>query len=122
MSQSTETASGTLPTKGLASGRSHFTAGSKLTGDLQVPGLVEILGHVDGKITADAIMIEESGSVDGELHAANVAVKGKLKGKIFGGTVNLHASAKISGEISYEALSIESGAEVNSTCAVKKPK
>lgn len=120
MSQITDT-SGTLPTTGLASGRSHFTAGSKLTGDLQVPGLVELLGHVDGKVTANAIMIEESGSVDGELHGAKVSIKGQFEGKIFGGVVTLHSSANVSGEIFYETLSIESGAQVNSTCAVKKP-
>jgi len=120
MSQNTDT-SGTLPTSGLASGRSHFTAGSKLTGDLQVPGLVELLGHVDGKVSADAIMVEESGSISGELHAASIAIKGQFDGKIFGDVVNLHSSAKISGEILYETLSIESGAQVNSTFMVKKP-
>ncbi len=118
MSQ-TSPASGSQPASGLASGRSHFTKGSKLTGDLNVPGLVELLGHVDGKVSADAIMIEESGSVDGELHAANVAIKGKFEGKIFGATVTLHSSAKVSGEIRYESLSIENGAQVNSTCSVK---
>ena len=120
MSQTTDS-SGTLPTTGLASGRSHFTAGSKLSGDLQVPGLVELLGNVEGKVTADAIMIEESGSISGELHAANIAIKGQFDGKVFGGVVNLHSSAKVSGEIYYETLSIESGAQVNSTFIVKKP-
>ncbi len=110
----------TLPTTGLASGQSHITAGSKLTGDLHVPGLVELFGHVDGKVTADAIMIEKSGSVNGELHADKVSVKGQFEGKIFADTVNLHSSAQVSGEILYETLSIESGAEVNSTCAVNK--
>ncbi len=119
MPQSTDT-SGALPTTGLASGRSHITAGSKLTGDLQVPGLVELFGHVDGKVTADAIMIEESGSVDGELHAAKVSIKGRFEGKIFGSVVNLHSTAKASGEIFYETLCIDSGAQVNSSCAVKK--
>ncbi len=112
--------SGTLPTTGLANGRSHITVGSKLTGDLRVPGLVELFGHVDGKVTADAIMIEKSGLVHGELHADKVSIKGLFEGKIFGGTVNLHSSAQVSGEILYETLSIESGAEVNSTCAVKE--
>lgn len=110
-----------LPASGHASGRSHFTVGSKLTGDLRVPGLVELLGHVDGKVSADAIMIEESGSVDGELHASSIAIKGKLEGKILGGVVTLHSSANVSGEIFYETLNIESGAHVNSTCSVKKP-
>lgn len=111
----------TPETTDLASGRSQLIAGSKLTGDLHVPGLIELLGHVDGKVSADAITIEESGSVDGELHAAKVAIKGQFKGKIFGTSVSLHSSAKVSGEISYETLHIESGAQINSTCTVKKP-
>ena len=98
MSRSTSTTED-QPTPGAAGGRSHFTAGSRLSGELRVPGLVELLGHVDGQVHAYAIMIEESGSVDGELHAADVAIKGKLVGKISGGVVKLHASAKVSGEI-----------------------
>lgn len=108
------------PSSDAKGGRSHFTAGSKLSGELRVPGLVELLGHVDGKVFADAIRIEESGSVDGELHAAEVTVEGKFEGKIAGGVVKLHSSAKVSGEIVYETLSIESGAQVNSNCMVKK--
>jgi cytoskeletal protein CcmA (bactofilin family) len=120
MSQTTDT-TGSRPATSAQGGRSHFTTGSKLTGDLQVPGLVEFLGHVDGKVSADAIIIEESGSVDGELHAAKVAIKGQFKGEIFGGTVNLHSGARVSGDILYETLSIESGAQVNSACKVRKP-
>ena len=120
MSQTTDP-SGSRSATSAQGGRSHFTAGSKLTGNLRVPGLVELLGDVDGKVSADAVTIEESGSVDGELHAANVAIKGQFKGKIFGGTVILHSSARVSGEILYDTLSIESGAQVNSTCKVKKP-
>lgn len=111
----------TSDTTDLASGRSHFEAGSKLTGDLRAPGLVELLGHLEGKVSADAVIIEESGSVDGELHAATVAIKGQFEGKIFGVTVSIHSGAKVSGEISYETLHIESGAQVNSSCTIKKP-
>ncbi len=104
-----------------AGGRSHLAAGSKLSGDLHVPGHVELRGQVDGRIYADAILIEESGSVSGELHAADIAIKGKLEGKISGAVIKLHDSANVSGEIVYETLSIENGAEVNATCATKKP-
>ncbi len=118
MSQTNSSA--TQPAPGPNGGRSHFTAGSEIKGDLRVPGLVELLGHVEGTVTADAVMIEKGGSVNGELHAAIVAIKGQFEGKVFGGEVKLHSGAKVSGEIFYETLSIESGAEVNSTCAVKK--
>lgn len=98
-------------------GRSHFATGAKLSGDLNVPGLMELSGHIDGKITADSIMIEENGCAVGELHADSVAVKGRLEGNIYGRDVKLHSSAKVSGEIFYQTLSIESGAEVNSSCS-----
>ncbi len=102
-------------------GRSHFAAGAKLSGDLSVPGLLELLGEFDGKMSADAVVIEESGSAVGEIRAASVAVKGRFEGKIFGGDVKLHSGARVSGEIVYQTLSIESGAEVDVACSSKKP-
>ncbi len=97
--------------------RSHFAAGAKLSGDLTVPGLMEVSGHIDGKIKADSIMIEANGSAIGELHADSVAVKGRLDGIIYSRDVKLHSSAKVSGEIVYQTLSIESGADVNASCS-----
>lgn len=105
------------PQTGPSGGRSLFAAGAKLRGDLSVPGLMELLGHIDGKIFADAIMIEKGGSAIGELHAERVAVKGQLDGSIHGRDVTLHSSARVSGEIHYETLTIESGAEVDASCA-----
>lgn len=82
-----------------------------------MPGMLELLGHIDGTIKAESIVIEASGSAIGELHANSVAVKGNFEGKIMGRDVTLHAGAKVSGEISYQTLSIENGAEVNSSCS-----
>jgi len=101
-------------------GRSVFAAGAKLSGDLTVPGSIELLGHIDGKIFADAIVIEEGGSAVGELHAEKVAVKGLFEGDIHAQEVILHSSARISGGIYYKTLTIESGAEVNSACSRKR--
>ena len=98
-------------------GRSHFAAGAKLSGDLTVPGHMELSGHIDGKITADSIVIEANGSAIGELLADIVAIKGRFDGSIHGLDVILHSSAKVSGEIFYQALTIENGAEVNSSCS-----
>ncbi len=112
--------SGTSSTSSVAGSngeRSHFAAGAKLSGDLTVPGHIELSGHIDGKITADSIVIEANGSAIGELHADIVAIKGRLDGSIHGRDVKLHSSAKVSGEIFYQTLTIESGAEVNSSCS-----
>ena len=98
-------------------GHSHLAAGAKLTGDLSVPGLLELLGHVDGKITADSILIDKSGSATGELRASALVIKGHFDGVIDCSDVKLYSGAKVSGEILYQTLSIEFGAEVNSTCS-----
>ncbi len=97
-------------------GRSHLGAGSRITGELHFPGTVELPGYVKGRVDASAIVIEESGEVEGELQAGNITIKGRFKGRISGGTVKLHASARVNGDISYESLSIDSGAELEGQC------
>ncbi len=99
------------PTAG-AGGRSHLGAGSRITGELNFPGTVELPGYVKGRVEASAIVIEEAGEVEGELQAASIAIKGRFKGQVMGGKVTLHSGARVTGEITYESLSIESGAEV----------
>lgn len=101
-------------------GGSRFTEGTKIKGDLQSPGSIELLGLVQGTVTANTVLIEPSGSVQGEVHAASVTIKGQFIGKIFGKDVKLHANAKISGEIHCETLSVDSGAQLNATCTVKR--
>lgn len=99
-----------------AGGRSHLGAGSRITGELSFPGTVELPGYVKGRVEASSIVIEETGEVEGELHAASVAIKGRFRGLVMGGKVALHASAQVTGEITYESLSIESGAQVEAQC------
>ena len=97
-------------------GRSHLAVGSRASGELYFPGTVELLGYVKGSVEAAAIVVEETGEIDGELSASNIAIKGRFKGQIKGGMVHLHASARVSGDITYDSLSIESGAQVDGKC------
>lgn len=99
-----------------AGGRSHLGAGSRITGELSFPGTVELPGYVKGRVEASAIVIEETGEVEGELHAASIAIKGRFKGQVAGGTVQLHASARVTGDIAYQSLSIDIGAELEGQC------
>jgi len=57
-------------------------------------------------------LARRAGEVDGELRAASIAIKGRVNGQVIGGDVKLHASAQVTGDITYESLSIESGAQV----------
>lgn len=99
-----------------AGGRSHLGAGSRITGDLYFPGTVELPGHVAGRVEASTVVIDETGDVDGEIHAASASIRGQFSGEIVAGTVTLHASAQVTGTITYQNLSIESGARVEVKC------
>ena len=95
-----------------AGGHANLGTGSRLSGELSVPGTVELPGRVDGRVQASEIVIEETGQVEGELHALRITIKGRFNGKVAGGVVELHASAQVSGEIAYETLRIDSGAKI----------
>ena len=107
---------GPAPQDAQGSGRSHLVAGTKIVGDISAPGLLEIQGEVQGRVIADSVVIEERGTVDGEVQAAAIGVKGTFTGRLNGGTVRVHATAHLSGMIRYDTLSIESGSEVTATC------
>jgi len=94
-------------------GRSHICSGSKITGDLNFPGLIEVLGRIDGQLTADAVVIGEQGEVEGIITARTIAIKGKVKGEITGESVTLHTGSQMSGEITYQQLVVEAGARVD---------
>ena len=101
---------------GAQGGRSHLVAGTRIVGNITAPGLLEIQGQVEGRVIADAVVIEERGIVDGEVQAAAIGVKGTFSGHIMGGAVRIHATARLSGTIRYDTLSIESGSEITATC------
>ncbi len=105
-----------------ATGRSNLVAGARVTGDITVPGLLELMGHIDGRVAADSVTIEEPGSINGEVTAVNVAVKGVFGGRISGGAVKLMSTARVTGEIHYDTLMIESGAEVDASFSQRRAK
>lgn len=102
--------------QGAHGGRSHLVAGTRIVGDITAPGLLEIQGQVEGRVMADSVLIEERGTVDGEVQAASIGVKGTFSGHLAGGAVRVHATARMSGTIRYDTLSVESGSEITATC------
>lgn len=101
-------------------GRSVLSPRSKITGDLEFPGLVEILGRIDGKVIADSVVIGEQGEIDGGISAKSIAIKGHVKGEIAGDSVTLHSGAKVDGTVSYQLLVIETGAVVEAQIAMRR--
>jgi cytoskeletal protein CcmA (bactofilin family) len=93
-----------------------LTAASLIADDVRITGDLETSGdlHLDGSVTGDLrvglLVIGETGSVTGAVHADSVEVRGRVKGVICARRVKLWASARVDGDISHTELAIDAGA------------
>lgn len=95
---------------------SIISADMVLSGSLNSEGEIQLDGSVKGDVQAGSLTIGENASVDGEVIAENVIVRGKVKGSIMARQVQLAATARIEGDIVHSALSMESGAFFDGHC------
>jgi len=94
-----------------------IAAGTRVTGDISFTGNLEIEGEVIGNVTAEGnksrIRVLESGSVNGNIEVAMVIINGHVKGDLFASElVELAAKAVVEGNLNYNLIGIEKGAEV----------
>lgn len=105
----------TAPTRtGSASGtgRSVFSNDLRVTGEVSCGGVLEILGEVDGNVTAKGLVIGAEGRVSGTVQAETVEVRGHLEGKVATNDFTLRAPAEVTADVTYRSLVIESGATI----------
>ena len=97
---------------GSNSARSVLGADLKITGEITSSGSVEVLGEIDGNITANGLIIGQEGRVKGSVTAHTVEVKGKFDGKVGCESFTLRASSEVKADVNSVALIIESGAHI----------
>jgi cytoskeletal protein CcmA (bactofilin family) len=92
--------------------RSVLGADLKITGEITSSGSVEVLGEIDGNITANGLIIGQEGRVKGSVNAHTVEVKGKFDGKVTCESFTLRASSEVKADVTTAGLVIESGARI----------
>jgi cytoskeletal protein CcmA (bactofilin family) len=83
-----------------------------VTGDIDTAGRLHIDGKVVGDVRCTSLTQGESGVVHGNITAGDARLAGLVDGAVEAGALQLDASARITGDILYEALGIATGAEV----------
>ena len=91
-------------------GRSVLGADLRITGEITSTGSVEVLGEIDGNITAQGMVIGHEGRVTGSVTADAVEVKGRLEGKVASRSFTLRSSAVVKADVATDTIIIESGA------------
>jgi cytoskeletal protein CcmA (bactofilin family) len=95
-----------------SAGRSVFSSDLKITGEVSSSGTLEILGEVDGNVSARGLLIGAEGRVSGTVQADTVEVRGHLEGKVATNDFTLRAPAEVAADVTYRVLVIESGASI----------
>ncbi len=84
--------------------------GVYMMGSMRVPGTASIDGKLEGELTADTVIIQTNGSMDGRTTANHVRVAGQLNNTtVANKTLVIEASGRIGGAITYEELEIKKG-------------
>lgn len=97
---------------GSNSARSVLGPDLRITGEITSSGSVEVLGEIDGNITANGLIIGQEGRVKGTVTAHTVEVKGKFDGKVTCESFTLRASSQVKADVTTASLVIESGAQI----------
>ena len=118
--QPTTPSDGTATTGRKPGGKSILASDLRITGDLVSEGAVEVMGEIDGSVSATTLLVSHEGSVKGSIKADTVDLRGRMEGKIGSGSLTLRSAAHVMADVTYATLSIESGATVEGSFARSK--
>lgn len=97
-----------------SSGKLSFIGGEvTLTGNLSGQGDLHLDGAVEGDINCNTLILGQSGRVKGNVVADKATLGGTVGGTVNAKTLVIEKSAKINGDLTYENITIETGASVD---------
>ncbi len=92
----------------------------RITGEITSTGTIEVLGEIEGNLTARGLIVGIEGRMAGTVSAETVEVKGKLDGRVATHAFALRATAQVAADVSYTSLVIESGAQIEGKFSLNK--
>jgi cytoskeletal protein CcmA (bactofilin family) len=99
----------------MASGSTFSVIGADVTikGNISASADLHIDGTIDGDITCAALVQGEKSSISGAVVAESARLAGRVAGSITARELVILKTARIEGDVHYDALTIEQGAEVD---------
>ena len=91
---------------------SLITEGMTVRGNIDAKEDIIVKGDVLGDIVCSTFVLSETGFLKGDLVALRAQIAGKVEGLMKVGSLRLAGSARIVGDVEYETLQMEAGAEI----------
>lgn len=95
-----------------ASAPSIISADVKIVGNISTVGELQLDGIVEGDVICSELTMGEHGGVTGTVSAENLVIRGTVAGTMRARSVRLEKTAKVSGDVWHETLSVEAGARI----------
>ena len=93
-----------------------------IKGDIKASADLHIDGNVEGDIACTSLVQGETSKVTGAVEAESARLAGTVEGSITARELVILKTAKIIGDVYYDALTIEQGAQVEGRFAHRDPK
>lgn len=97
------------------SGGTFSVLGTDVTikGDVSASADLHVDGRVEGDITCASLVQGQSSEIVGAIRAESARLSGTVRGSITASELVILKTARIEGDVFYDALTIEQGAEVD---------
>ena len=89
-----------------------IAAGVRVMGTVVATGDFQLNGHIEGDLKAASVTVGPTGSIRGDVHAETITLAGLIEGCMHETTIEIADAARFRGDLTYEALSIARGADV----------
>lgn len=100
------------PSMASSSTFSVFGADISITGDVRAEAELHVDGRIEGDIKCASIVQGEGSHIEGAVEAETARLAGSVSGSITARELVVLRTARISGDVHYDALTIEQGAAV----------
>jgi cytoskeletal protein CcmA (bactofilin family) len=96
-------------------------ADTKIKGDVSASADLHLDGRIEGDVTCTSLVQGETGEIVGAVKAESARLSGIVRGSIDARELVVLKSARIFGDVHYDALTIEQGAQVEGKFAPRSP-
>ena len=102
-----------------APGFSILGAETAIKGDITAASDLHIDGRIEGDVACASLVQGETSEIIGAVNVQNAKLAGIIRGTIDAGELVILRTAQIFGDVHYDALTIEPGAQVDGRFAVR---
>jgi len=93
--------------------------GASIIGEISNCSQVEIAGALEGKVVAEAVIVQPGGCLKGQVYSERAEVHGTIEGQVqVDDHLDIRSTGDVSGELVYGKLSVASGGRLSGTLQI----